>query len=131
MTLSKWTIDFRPDQKSSLAPVWINLPGLPLPFFDPKYLNKLGSLYGRLLKIDDATLSLKRPSVARILVEIDVKAEQKSSVWIGDEDWDYGKRLSLKTFLLSVIIAHALASRVFLPQKVPREEFETTKQRKH
>ncbi|XP_071920617.1 uncharacterized protein [Coffea arabica] len=72
MSLSKWTIDFKPGAESSIAPVWVNFPGLPLPFFEKQFLLKLGTLLGRPLKVDEATASLKRPSVARILLEVDV-----------------------------------------------------------
>lgn len=85
MAIWKWTVNFRPDQDSSLAPVWISFPGLPIPFFDKQYLLKLGGLIGRLLKIDEATALLKRPSVACMLVEIDIRVEPKPRLWIGDE----------------------------------------------
>lgn len=50
MTISKWTISFRPNQESSLAPVWVSFPELPIPFFEKNYLYKLGSLIGRPLQ---------------------------------------------------------------------------------
>lgn len=51
MTISKWTIDFSPNQESSLAPVWITFPDLPISvFFEKNYLLKLGSLIGRPLQ---------------------------------------------------------------------------------
>jgi len=50
MTISKWTIDFRPNQESSLAPVWVSFPELPIPFFEKNSLYKLGSLIGRPLQ---------------------------------------------------------------------------------
>ena len=59
-------------------------PGLPLPLFEKKYLLKLGSLIGRPLQVDFVTLSLKRPSVARLLVEVDVAKRPIKRIWIGD-----------------------------------------------
>lgn len=46
----------------------------------------MASLLGRPLQVDAATLELGRPSVARVLVEIDVSQQMKKRVWIGDEE---------------------------------------------
>ena len=72
MMISKWMMDFMINQESSIAPVWVSLPGLPLPLFEKKYLLKIGSLLGRPLQVDSATLALKWPSMARLLIEMDV-----------------------------------------------------------
>ena len=42
-------------------------------------------MLGRCLKIDSATLSLRRPSVARVLIEMDVSKLPPKRVWIGEE----------------------------------------------
>ncbi|XP_071933880.1 uncharacterized protein [Coffea arabica] len=86
MTVSKWTLDFNVNQESSIIPLWVLLPSLPLHFFDKKYLFKLGSLIGRPLQVDSATLNLKRPSVTRLLVEVDVAKSTAPRIWIGDVD---------------------------------------------
>ncbi|XP_027156871.1 uncharacterized protein LOC113758040 [Coffea eugenioides] len=98
MSLSKWTIDFKPGVESSIAPVWVNFPGLPLPFFEKQFLLKLGTLLGRPLKVDEATASLKRPSVARILLEIDVLQSPKSRIWIGDDQWGFWQKIEYKGY---------------------------------
>ena len=72
MTISKWSFDFKANKEVSIAPVWVSFLGLPLPFFGRNPLNKLASVLGRLLKIDAVTRDLRRPFVARVLVEIDV-----------------------------------------------------------
>mgnify|MGYP001560426426 CR=1 FL=1 len=41
---------------------------------------------GRPLQVDAATTDLKRPSVARVLVELDVAVPPVKRVWIGDEN---------------------------------------------
>lgn len=89
MSISRWTIDFRPDQESSLALVWVNFLGLSLPLFEKSFLLKLNSLLGHSLKVDEATATLKRPFVARMLVELDVKDEPKNRIWIGDDTWGF------------------------------------------
>ncbi|XP_071933805.1 uncharacterized protein [Coffea arabica] len=86
MAISKWSMDFKADQDYSIAPVWVTLPGLPLPFFDKRSLLKLGSLLGRPLQLDAATLQLRRLSVVQMLVEIDVSTSPVKRVWIGDAD---------------------------------------------
>nr|XP_027103108.1 uncharacterized protein LOC113724396 [Coffea arabica] len=98
MSLSKWTIDFKPGAESSIAPVWVNFPGLPLPFFEKQFLLKLGTLLGRPLKVDEATASLKRPSVARILLEVDVLQPPKSRIWIGDDQWGFWQKIEYEDY---------------------------------
>ncbi|KAF8398690.1 hypothetical protein HHK36_014545 [Tetracentron sinense] len=56
----------------SVVPIWINLPGLPINFFNPKDLKAIGSIVGKVLKVDGPTKMLSRSSMARICVEIDV-----------------------------------------------------------
>ena len=85
MLISKWTLDFKANQDSQFAPVWVSLPFLPLPLFNALYIAKLAGLLGRCLKIDSATLSLRRPSVARVLVEMNVSKVPPRRVWIGEE----------------------------------------------
>lgn len=91
ITISKWTIGLRPNQESSLAPIWVSFPSLPIPLFDKRFL--LGGLLGRPLKVDDATASLKRPAVARILMELDVKKDPKTWLWVGDESWGFWQKV--------------------------------------
>ncbi|XP_071933097.1 uncharacterized protein [Coffea arabica] len=98
MSLSKWTIDFKPGAESSIAPVWVNFPGLPLPFFEKQFLLKLGNLLGRPLKVDEATASLKRPSVARILLEVDVLHSPRSRIWIGDDQWGFWQKIEYEEY---------------------------------
>ena len=50
MTLSKWIIDLRPNQESSLTPIWVTFPDFPLPFFDKEYLYNLSNLIGHLYR---------------------------------------------------------------------------------
>ncbi|XP_027124270.2 uncharacterized protein [Coffea arabica] len=98
MSLSKWTIDFKPGAESSIAPVWVNFPGLPLPFFEKQFLLKLGNLLGRPLKVDEATAALKRPSVARLLLEVDVLNSPRSRIWIGDDQWGFWQKIEYEEY---------------------------------
>lgn len=86
MTISKWTPDFKSSQESSIVPVWVILPNLPLYFYNTKSILKLASLLGRPLKVDSATAQFKRPSLARVLVEGDVSKQPARRIWVGDEN---------------------------------------------
>ncbi|XP_071928035.1 uncharacterized protein [Coffea arabica] len=89
MTISKWSLDFRANKEIAVAPVWVTFPELPIPFLHKVQLSKLAETLGRLLRIDVATADLRRPSVARILVEMDVSKPPIKRVWIGDEEFDF------------------------------------------
>lgn len=60
--------------------MWINFPGLPLPFFYLKCLEKLGSLIGQPLKEDEAASSHKRPLMTQVLIEVDLVINQKRRI---------------------------------------------------
>lgn len=63
--------------------VWISLHHLPLPFFIPSYLQRIGNTLGQFLRPDDLTLALTHPMYARICVEVDVSVSLPSQIWIG------------------------------------------------
>lgn len=86
MVISKWSIDFKANQESAIAPIWVSLPELPLYFFNMKYLHKLGSLLGQPLQVDIATKDFRRPLVARILIELDVAKSPVKPLWIDDRN---------------------------------------------
>ena len=83
MNVSKWSIDFRPSQDSSIAPVWINLPELPLNFFNKSYLHKIAGLLGCPLQLDDATLDLRRPSVQEFSSKLMLQGSRQSGYGSG------------------------------------------------
>ncbi|KAH0464982.1 hypothetical protein IEQ34_005085 [Dendrobium chrysotoxum] len=58
-------------------------PNLRAHLFSPHILHGLGSLFGLPLKIDNATVVGSRPSVARVLVELDITKSYPEAVWIG------------------------------------------------
>ena len=41
MIISKWSLKFTVGQDSSIVPIWVSFPELPILFFDRKYLHKL------------------------------------------------------------------------------------------
>lgn len=71
--------------ESSLVPVWVNLPALPIHYFDKHSLFSILSPVGRPLFLDSATAAGIRPSVARVCVEIDVAKLLVPRVWVAVE----------------------------------------------
>ena len=93
MTVFKWMLDFKWNHELSIAPIWVNFPSLPLPFFNMKYLLKLGFLLGWSLQVDSATSSFKPSSIARVLIEIDATQVPNRHIWIGDENFCHWRRV--------------------------------------
>ncbi|KAI0508077.1 hypothetical protein KFK09_014211 [Dendrobium nobile] len=83
MRLLKWSPDFHVREESPIAPVWIAFPNLHLHFFNSHILFGMTSVFGRPLQMDQATVSLSRPSVARVLVELDATKKYPKDIWLG------------------------------------------------
>ncbi|XP_039113739.1 uncharacterized protein LOC120249304 [Dioscorea cayenensis subsp. rotundata] len=87
LQLASWQPFFEPAfTKLSTATIWIQLHNLPIELWDGESLETISGLFGRLLKIDDFTLSLSRSKYARICVEIDLAKPLKQGFWIGDDE---------------------------------------------
>ena len=83
----KWTTDFLYSEESPIVPVWISFPYLPVHFMHCKEtLFSIASVIGKPLRIDQATASLARPYVARVLVEYDVTQPPLQQIRIGVGD---------------------------------------------
>uniref|UniRef100_A0A7N0VMN2 Uncharacterized protein n=1 Tax=Kalanchoe fedtschenkoi TaxID=63787 RepID=A0A7N0VMN2_KALFE len=52
--------------------VWVNFHWLDPYFYHPSFLREISQGVGNFLKMEERTLSLKNPSVARVCVEINV-----------------------------------------------------------
>ncbi|KAL0918241.1 hypothetical protein M5K25_010239 [Dendrobium thyrsiflorum] len=85
MRLTKWSPSDDIDAESPIVPVWISFPNLRPHFYSPRILHGLGLLFGKPLKVDNATAVGLRPSVARVLVEIDVSKKYFDKIWFGPE----------------------------------------------
>lgn len=64
-----------------------------MPIFNKKYLQKLVQIIGCPLKVDAATSELKRPSAARVLVEIDAAKSPINIIWMSDEDYGFWQHI--------------------------------------
>ncbi|XP_027169589.1 uncharacterized protein LOC113769330 [Coffea eugenioides] len=96
MAISKWSMDFKANQELAVAPVWVAFPDLPLPFFQKNQLMRLAATLGRPLRVDAATCDLRRPSVARVLVEINITAPPVKRVRIGDEEFGFWQLVEME-----------------------------------
>ncbi|KAK2995396.1 LOW QUALITY PROTEIN: hypothetical protein RJ640_029028 [Escallonia rubra] len=84
LRLLKWTPAFNQRTESASAAVWVRLPGLPLPLFNPASLNKeIADQFGRFLRADIRTLELSHPVFARFCMEVDTSdLRPPSRIWI-------------------------------------------------
>ncbi|KAL2518278.1 Uncharacterized protein Adt_14525 [Abeliophyllum distichum] len=82
MRVLKWTCDFHPDAETSIVPVWISFPLLPVHLRAKEFLFALSKLVGVPLRIDEATADLLRPSEARVCVEVNLEHKLLDRVWI-------------------------------------------------
>ncbi|OVA10378.1 protein of unknown function DUF4283 [Macleaya cordata] len=96
----RWSSSFNPKKESSLAPVWVLIPRLPMNYFSNEMMHGIAErIGGRLLKVDNPTLGHSRPSVARICLEIDLAKPITESIWFWSSK-DEGKARNLLAHLL-------------------------------
>lgn len=73
--------------ESPIVPVWVALPYLPVHYIHCKpALFSIAAAIGTPLRVDHATASVNRLSVARVLVEYDVSKPLLPRIWIGEKD---------------------------------------------
>ncbi|PKU61990.1 hypothetical protein MA16_Dca026055 [Dendrobium catenatum] len=89
MKITKWSPTLDIGVESPIIPIWISFPHLHPHFFAPRILYGLAELFGKPLKIDEATSVGSRPSNARVLVEIDITKSYTKQVWLGSETLGY------------------------------------------
>ncbi|XP_020683296.1 uncharacterized protein LOC110100216 [Dendrobium catenatum] len=93
MKVIKWSPVLDLSEESPIVPVWLSFPGSLPHLFTSRILFRLGSIFGRPIHTDNATASGSRPSVARVLVEIDVTKTFPDSVWLGPEKLGYVQKI--------------------------------------
>lgn len=72
MKILKWTPDFKPEQETSIVPVWILVHMLPWHLFIWDIVSRLVQSIGIVVTPDQATFSKFRGNVAKLKVEIDL-----------------------------------------------------------
>lgn len=63
--------------------IWARLPQLPLEFYEPSLLQKMGEMLGIVLKVDACTNDALRGQYARICVQVNVEKTLKTVIHIG------------------------------------------------
>ncbi|KAI0498485.1 hypothetical protein KFK09_019373 [Dendrobium nobile] len=96
MRILKWTPFFDIKEESPIVPIWISFPNLRLHFFNQKVLHALGSIFGRPLQKDQATASCTRPSMARILIEVDITKKHLKKIWVGSKAYGYMQKVEFE-----------------------------------
>ncbi|XP_026378691.1 uncharacterized protein LOC113273140 [Papaver somniferum] len=81
LKLRKWEPNFNPEsQRTSMAYVWVQLPGLSIQYWKDKILMNIGKALGRPIKFDETTFKKEAGYYANILVEMDLAKEIPSKI---------------------------------------------------
>ncbi|PKA66185.1 hypothetical protein AXF42_Ash006882 [Apostasia shenzhenica] len=83
MKLSKWYPGFRVEKESPICPVWINFLSIPVEF-GGEVMN-WASVFGKTVKMDEATIKFLKHCSARVLVEMDVSIKHLEEFWVDVE----------------------------------------------
>ncbi|KAI0503566.1 hypothetical protein KFK09_014500 [Dendrobium nobile] len=125
MRLLKWTPDFDVRHESPIVPIWVSFPNLRLHFFNSQILFGLASILGRPLQMDQATASVSRPSVARVLVEVDISKKYPNEIWLGSKLNEYFQKKGDGNLPIGKVVEEQPASQavialpVIQPNKLP------------
>ncbi|XP_028551955.1 uncharacterized protein LOC110104437 [Dendrobium catenatum] len=96
MKLVKWSPHFDVCVESPIILIWISFPNLRPHLFSSRILQGLGFIFGRPLKIDNATANGTRPSVACVLVDLDITKRYPDQVWLGFETLGYAQNVEME-----------------------------------
>lgn len=83
MRIFKWNLDFDPNAETSIAPIWVLLPGLKYHLFNWDYLKQILAQVGNPLKEDVATFIRSRPNLPKVRIKVDLLKPLPQSVWVG------------------------------------------------
>ncbi|XP_026459205.1 uncharacterized protein LOC113359831 [Papaver somniferum] len=83
ITLKNWEPNFNPTtQKTSLAYVWVNFPGLSIEYWKENIILQMGKALGRSIKVDETTLKKEEGFYASVLVVMDLSKAIPSKIWV-------------------------------------------------
>ncbi|KAI0515927.1 hypothetical protein KFK09_008598 [Dendrobium nobile] len=98
MKITKWSPLLDIGCESPVIPIWVSFPKLRPHLFTPCILHALGSMFVNPLKVNSATSVGSRPSLARVLVELDVTKIYPKQIWLGPKESGYIQNVQLETF---------------------------------
>jgi len=84
LAIRKWEPEFKAEEASlSSVAVWIRLPGLPIEFYEPTILKKIGRAIGPVLHIDSYIANGVKGRFARLCVQVNIEQPLINTVKIG------------------------------------------------
>ncbi|GAA0171066.1 hypothetical protein LIER_43891 [Lithospermum erythrorhizon] len=86
MRVFKWDANFNPNIESSIRPVWVSFPGLPLYLFNEYGLASVANTIGTPIRFDSLNINRVKLGVAIVCVELDISKPRGHSVWVNFED---------------------------------------------
>ncbi|KAL0925336.1 hypothetical protein M5K25_003657 [Dendrobium thyrsiflorum] len=98
MKISKWSPLLDISIESPVIPIWVSFPNLRPHLFTPRIFHSLGSMFGRPLNVDSATSVGSRPSLARVLVELDITKNFPDKIWLGPDKLGYIQSVVMEVF---------------------------------
>lgn len=70
VTIGKWRPKFRVEKEQIMSTlVWVRLPGMPVEYYNEKFLLRIGNVLGKAIKVDQQTLSAARGKYARMILD--------------------------------------------------------------
>lgn len=80
----KWELKFIASATQlTYSAIWVRLPELPTEFYDQEILQKVGSNFGQLLKVDACTSTTTRERYVCICTEVHLEKTLKTHIHIG------------------------------------------------
>ncbi|KAL0920089.1 hypothetical protein M5K25_009197 [Dendrobium thyrsiflorum] len=98
LVVIKWSPSLDIGVESPVIPIWVSFPKLRPHLFSPRILHALGSIFGRPLKVNNATSMGSRASVVRVLVELDITKKYSDKAWLGPEKFGYIQMVEIEDF---------------------------------
>ncbi|KAH0664057.1 hypothetical protein KY284_028988 [Solanum tuberosum] len=98
MRIQAWTPNFRPEEETSIVPIWVRLPGLPWHCFKKEFITPFLESVGKVLYLDRTFIKRTRESMAKVKVQVDLTKTRPGHVWIGldEEDLTIGRWQSIE-----------------------------------
>lgn len=79
----KWTVDFKPEEKTSIVLILILLHQLPWHLFNWQVVSKMVSEVGVVVAPDQVTYSKPMGNMAKVKVEIELLKTKLDQIWLG------------------------------------------------
>ncbi|KAH0467311.1 hypothetical protein IEQ34_004549 [Dendrobium chrysotoxum] len=91
--LTKWFPSLDMSFESPVIPICISFSNLRPQLFSPRIFHALGSLF-----VDNATSVGSQPSLACVLVELDITKKYTDKVWLGPKNLGYIQMIEMENF---------------------------------